>query len=264
MLRRAPLAVVGAQAMGEPVDQPPRPLGAGGVAERWRALRMNRSNKRTGSGLDHSPCAQALYQPTEPEAASRTSARQLARWTIATGPSPAPAERAEAAVGQGRVDPPFSDAGVDPLEQFVEAAGEQARDEPAAGREPAVRRDQMFAPLQHRRSCAQMRAASSVASGASSHDGSDLVRLLLDLPGLALGDQRLEVGAACPAAACCVLLDAPRFRRSGADRRRCTPSAIGKAPNGISTSMCATALVARDRGRSRRPPASRRRPRRRP
>src|SRR3954447_15544366 len=41
----------------------------------------------TGSGLDHSPDAQALYQPTEPEVASRTRAIQLDKCTIAVGPS---------------------------------------------------------------------------------------------------------------------------------------------------------------------------------
>ena len=35
---------------------------------------------------DHSPAAQALYQPTDPDAATLTSAFQLCSRTIATGP----------------------------------------------------------------------------------------------------------------------------------------------------------------------------------
>ena len=69
-------AVVGAQRMGEAVDQLPGPL-ARAASPSVAALRMNRSNSGTGSGLVHSPRAQALYQPTDPEVASRTSARQL-------------------------------------------------------------------------------------------------------------------------------------------------------------------------------------------
>ena len=65
-----------AQAMGERVDPAERPLGAADVAQRT-ALAVNNSNSATGSGLDHSPCVHALYQPTEPEVASRTSAIQL-------------------------------------------------------------------------------------------------------------------------------------------------------------------------------------------
>jgi len=49
-------------------------------------LAVNSSNKTTGSGLDHSPLVQALYQPTEPEVASRTSAIQLRSSTIGAGP----------------------------------------------------------------------------------------------------------------------------------------------------------------------------------
>src|SRR5918993_1463497 len=49
-------------------------------------LAVNNSNRATGSGLDHSPWVHALYQPTEPEVAKRTSAIQLLRWTIGAGP----------------------------------------------------------------------------------------------------------------------------------------------------------------------------------
>src|SRR3954470_15709258 len=50
------------------------------------ALAENSSNTATGSGLDHSPRVHALYQPTEPEVARRTSASQLDRRTTAFGP----------------------------------------------------------------------------------------------------------------------------------------------------------------------------------
>ena len=92
--------VVGAQRVGEPVDQPPRPLGPRRRRRGSSALRMNRSNSGTGSGLVHSPRAQALYQPTEPEVASRTSARQLLQVDDRDRPVAAAAEDAEAAVGQ--------------------------------------------------------------------------------------------------------------------------------------------------------------------
>src|SRR5688500_16774281 len=49
-------------------------------------LAVNNSNKATGSGLDHSPLVHALYQPTEPEVARRTSAIQLLSSTIGVGP----------------------------------------------------------------------------------------------------------------------------------------------------------------------------------
>ncbi len=49
---------------------------------------MNNSNNCTASGELHSPAAQALYQPTEPLVARRTSAIQLFRWTTAVGPGP--------------------------------------------------------------------------------------------------------------------------------------------------------------------------------
>src|SRR5258705_12509211 len=56
------------------------------MSPRLAALTENNSKIATGSGLDHSPNAQALYQPTEPEVARRTSAIQLEIWTTAAGP----------------------------------------------------------------------------------------------------------------------------------------------------------------------------------
>ena len=67
-----------------------------------------------------------------------------------SGPFATPAQRPEAAVRQGGVYPAFGNAGVDPLDQIVEAAGEPSRNEPAARGERAVGRDQMFPPLKHR------------------------------------------------------------------------------------------------------------------
>jgi len=52
----------------------------------WTALAEKSSNTLTASGLDHSPSVHALYQPTEPEVASRTNARQLDSRTTAVGP----------------------------------------------------------------------------------------------------------------------------------------------------------------------------------
>src|SRR5579864_2740032 len=50
------------------------------------ALTENNSNTVTGFGLDHSPSVHALYQPTEPEVARRTSASQLDSRMTALGP----------------------------------------------------------------------------------------------------------------------------------------------------------------------------------
>ena len=65
-----------AEPVRERVDPAQRALGAADIAERT-ALAVNSSNSATGSGLDHSPSSHALYQPTEPGVASRTSAIQL-------------------------------------------------------------------------------------------------------------------------------------------------------------------------------------------
>ena len=66
-------------------------------------------------------------------------------------PLPAPADNAEAPVRQGRVDPALGDAAVHPVDQFAETAREQGRDKAAPLGKAAIRRDQMFAPLQHSR-----------------------------------------------------------------------------------------------------------------
>src|SRR5215213_3647370 len=60
-----------------PLARPTSPSGT--------ALAENSSKIATGSGLDHSPSVHALYQPTDPEVARRTSAIQLARRTLALG-----------------------------------------------------------------------------------------------------------------------------------------------------------------------------------
>src|SRR4051812_23825051 len=60
------------------------------------AFAENNSKIATGSGLDHSPSVHALYQPTEPDVARRTSAIQLLISTIAAGPGARkPASRLE-------------------------------------------------------------------------------------------------------------------------------------------------------------------------
>src|SRR5207249_3585399 len=56
------------------------------TSPRATALAEKSSNTFTGSGLDHSRSVHALYQPTEPEVARRTSASQLDRRTSAFGP----------------------------------------------------------------------------------------------------------------------------------------------------------------------------------
>src|SRR5947199_8240523 len=61
-----------------PLARPTSPSGT--------ALAENSSNTATGSGLDHSPRAQALYQPTDPEVARRASASQLDSRTMTLGP----------------------------------------------------------------------------------------------------------------------------------------------------------------------------------
>ena len=74
-----------AQPVRQRIDPAPDPLGPADLAQR-SPLSMNSSNSGTGSGELHSPAAQALYQPTEPDVASRTSASQLLSLTTATGP----------------------------------------------------------------------------------------------------------------------------------------------------------------------------------
>src|SRR5947199_351788 len=56
------------------------------VSPSGTALAEKSSKIVTGSGLDHSPSVQALYHPTEPDVASRTSAIQPAICTAALGP----------------------------------------------------------------------------------------------------------------------------------------------------------------------------------
>src|SRR3546814_4902415 len=65
------------------------------MAPRLSPLRMKRSKSGTGSRLDHSPSVQALYQPTDPDVISRTSARQLCKRTIGIGPGLRPPRRSE-------------------------------------------------------------------------------------------------------------------------------------------------------------------------
>src|SRR5947209_6611868 len=56
------------------------------VSPSGTALAENSSKSATGSGLDHSFIVHALYQPTEPDVARRTSAIQLVICTTALGP----------------------------------------------------------------------------------------------------------------------------------------------------------------------------------
>src|SRR6185369_5280297 len=60
-----------------------RPISPSGMA-----LAEKSSKIATGSGLDHSPRVQALYQPTEPEVARRASDIQLFSRTTAWTPRP--------------------------------------------------------------------------------------------------------------------------------------------------------------------------------
>ena len=60
-------------------------------------------------------------------------------------PRRAAAEDAVRAVGQCRVDAAFDQAGVDAIQNFVEAAAEEPRQQPAPGRESAVGGDQVTA-----------------------------------------------------------------------------------------------------------------------
>src|SRR5438477_8051982 len=58
-----------------------RPVSPSGTAFAEKSSKI-----ATGSGLDHSPRVQALYQPTDPEVASRTNAIQLVIFTLAFAP----------------------------------------------------------------------------------------------------------------------------------------------------------------------------------
>src|SRR6185369_8277873 len=72
------------------------------------ALAANNSKMATGSGLDHSPCAHALYQPTDPDVASRTSAIQLCRRTAALAPGARKPSRRRAPPGTVTSSPPLA------------------------------------------------------------------------------------------------------------------------------------------------------------
>ena len=120
------------------------------VSPRLAALRMNRSKiwHRIGARpFAARPGDVPADRARHDEADQRAPAPEV---HDRDRPLAAAAEGAEAAVGQGRVDPAMIERAVDPVEQFVEAAGEQPREQAAAGGEAAVARDQMFAPLQHR------------------------------------------------------------------------------------------------------------------
>src|SRR5690348_14221664 len=77
------------------------------ISPRGAALAEKISKILTGSGLDHSPTVHALYQPTEPDVARRTSAIQLDSCTIAQAPLPLNPSR--------RLPPPGSVASIPPI-----------------------------------------------------------------------------------------------------------------------------------------------------
>src|SRR6266498_4951376 len=78
------------------------------VSPSGTALTENNSKIATGSGLDHSPSVHALYHPTDPEVARRTSAIQLEIWTTALGPGPRKPRRRSPPFGRSTCRPPPS------------------------------------------------------------------------------------------------------------------------------------------------------------
>src|SRR3954447_13389226 len=84
-----------------------KPL-ARAVSPSGTALAENNSKSATGSGLDHSPRVQALYQPTEPDVARRASAIQPEMWTDALGPGARKPRRRLLPSGSDASSPPRS------------------------------------------------------------------------------------------------------------------------------------------------------------
>ena len=113
------------------------------------ALALNSSNKGTGSGDAHSPSSHALYQPTEPETPSLTSAIQLLSSIRAAGPGIAEAEPPARAVRKGRVDPAAFEMPVDAIEDAADAGCDDPRDQAPARREAAIAMHQMCATRAH-------------------------------------------------------------------------------------------------------------------
>src|SRR3954463_4730786 len=172
MLRRALLGSLARRPWARRLTSFHGPL-ARAASPRVAALRMNSSNRATGSGLAHSPSAHALYQPTEPEAASRTSARQLVRRTIPTGPGPPPPSGRKPPSGSVRSSRPSAmPASIPPSTLRKPPANNRAASPPPVARPRS-------APTR----CLPRWSI-----------GSDLARLLGNLPGLAARDERLKVG----------------------------------------------------------------------
>jgi len=139
---------IGAQAMGEPVDRFPRPLGARGVAER-RRIGHEELEERDRIGARPLIVRPGLVPADRARGGDPDQRAPALQVDDRDRPLPAPAEAPERTVGKRRIDPPRGEAGVDPVEHLVESAGKEAREKAASGREAAVRPDQMFAPLQH-------------------------------------------------------------------------------------------------------------------
>ena len=87
------------------------------------ALAENSSNKATGSGLDHSPSVHALYHPTEPEVASRTSGEPAIQSNDGFGSRRAKAEPPPRTVRQGGVQATACQPAVELVEHLVDRRG---------------------------------------------------------------------------------------------------------------------------------------------
>ena len=121
-------------------------LVAPGVAERRGVAheQVEQGHRIRAGPFAQRPRLVPAHRPRGGEADQSAPAAQVDDRHRAVGPA---AQDAEGAVRQRRFDPPFGEALIDPVQQPRKTAGEEAGDEPAAGGEAAVRRDEMSAPL---------------------------------------------------------------------------------------------------------------------
>src|SRR5687767_6761532 len=185
MLRRDPLRSLPRKAWATRLTRRNRPL-ARPVSPRLSPLRMNRSNKGTGSGLDHSPSSQALYQPTDPEVLSRTSERQLCSRTTGIGPGARPPS--------SRRDPSGSITSIPPSLRPASIRSRTPRNRrptKRASSPPPVAKPRSAETRWRPRACWFM--SSPTGESPSAHV-LERVRLFSHHPALALRDERLEVG----------------------------------------------------------------------
>jgi hypothetical protein len=138
------LAIVAAEQVGEPVDAAPDAFCARDLAE-TDAVAHEQVEQRHRVRARPFPQRPGLV-PADRAGADQPDDRAPAVQVYHRHrPRPAPAQDPVRAIGQGRVDAAFHQPRVDPVEDGVEPAARQAREQAAAGRETAIGRNQVTA-----------------------------------------------------------------------------------------------------------------------